>query len=646
MKVLHSWLKDYLGDSLPSPEKVEELLTFHSFEVESVERVNDETVIDVKILPDRAGDSLSHRGVARELATVLNVELITDPLQDNTKLPETNKLQVKIADPTACRRFTAVLISGVTIKESPEWLQQRLRAIGQRPINNIVDATNYVMYSLGQPMHAYDADSFPQTADGVWQIGVRMAQAGETISLLAEGGKQEDRTVELSEESLLIVDGSTDKPVGLAGIKGGRFAELKVNTTNIILEAASFDSALIRKSAVRHKILTDASKRFENAPSAELPLYAQKMAIKLITEIADGKVTGIVDDYPTKSEVLPVTVSIAQVNSLLGLSLNAEEIVAYLKRTGSEVIEGAQGELIVTPPFERVDLKMIVNFIEEVGRIHGLSAVKSITPTPASLQDVNVKQYYSEKIRQELIGLGFSEVITTSFQKQGNIQLENALASDKSCLRETLVKNISEVSDTNFAHCDLLGLPDVRVFEIGTVFEKTVAGVGEHLALALGVRTKGNGYNVKDDKVLQTGLIAISEVLGEKLDWQIEQGVAEINLSLVLEKLEKPEKYDTLPEKVDVVYKPIIPYPAIARDIALWVDGGSESSVVAEIIKTTAGSLLVRNTLFDTFTKDNRTSYAFRLIFQANDRTLTDVEVNERMEEVYKMMKEQGWEVR
>jgi phenylalanyl-tRNA synthetase beta chain len=645
MKVVHSWLKEYVGDALPDAQKVEELLTFHAFEVEEVEQIAGEAVIDVKVLPDRSSDCLSHRGIAHELASILGSELIKDPLREEVDLKVTDKVEINVEDAAACPRFTTTVITGVEVKESPEWLKHRLAALGQRSINNIVDATNYVMFALGQPMHAYDADKFPQV-DGTWQFGVRLSKAGETVSLLAEGGKEEDRVVELTGTELLIVDGSSDTPVGLAGIKGGRFAELTADTKNIILEAASFDRATIRKTARRLGILTDASKRFENEPSRELPPYAQQMIIELVTEIAGGSFEGMVDMYLEKQIVSEVVVSVAKVNRLLGLSLEAATVRRLIERTGAQVTEKANGEFICVAPWERNDLTIEADYIAEVGRLHGFSDVVSVVPEAVPLTEVNAKQYYSDKVRAVLTDIGFSEVITSSFQKKGDLQLMNALASDKSCLRGSLRKNITAVLDANHVHCDLLGISDVRVFEIGTVFEKEESGVGEFIALTLGTRTKGDGYNPKDDKVLEEGIQVIQKALGIEIEWNIEKGVAEVNFSSLLEKLPVPVAYDAFTKGTDITYKKISAYPAVSRDIALWVQSGEEAAVVSAQLTAAAGPLLVRHSLFDTFTKDGRTSYAFRLVFQATDRTLTDEEVNKIMGDVYVIAKEKGWEVR
>jgi len=645
MKVIHSWLKEYVGDALPEAAEVERLLTFHAFEVEQTEQIEGEDVIEVKVLPDRASDSLSHRGVARELGSILGVTLQYDPLRNNKELPTTTEASILVADQTACLRFTATIITGVEIKESPAWLQKRLRALGQRPINNIVDATNYIMFALGQPMHAYDADTLSKSG-GAYQLGVRFARAGETVQLLPESGKTEERVVELIESDVVIVDGVTDVPVGLAGIKGGRYAELRPQTKTILIEAAHFNPTLIRKTARRLGVITDAAKRFENNPTPYLPQYAQAEIVDLITEIAGGTCVGMVDVSTSLPEPRPIKISVARVNALLGVHLTQNKIKEIIERIGAAVNVDAEENLLVVPPFERTDLVLEENFIEEVGRIYGLHNIISIPPTPVPLQAVNSKQYYSDAVRRILVEIGFSEVITSSFQKKGELQLLQALASDKSYVRSSLQKNITTVLDANFTHGDLLGMRDIRVFEIGTVFTKADEGIEEHLALALGVRSKGNGYHGKDDELLNAAIAVLEEVIGIGVVWQREKGVAELNLSAVCEGLPVPTAYEAYTKSSDTYYKSISPYPAIARDIAIWTDGTQSDVTIAACLTTAAGPLLVRHTLFDTFMKDGRTSYAFRLVFQATNRTLTDVEINTIMERVYQVALQQGWEVR
>jgi phenylalanyl-tRNA synthetase beta chain len=645
MKIVHSWLKDYLGEALPPVETVEELLTFHSFEVDGVEEVEGEAVIDISVLPNRASDCLCHRGMAREISSLIGVPLENDPLLEKPDLATTDKVSITIESAEACPRFSAALITDITVGESPAWLQTRLRALGVRSINNIVDATNYVMYALGQPMHAYDADLFKQV-EGKWNFVIRNARPGETISLLAEGGKDEDRVIELTGTELLIVDGATDTPIGLAGVKGGRYAGVHAGTKHVIVEAAHFHPTITRKTARRLGIVIDASKRFENEPSRELVPYAQSEIVKLITDIAGGTFEGWVDEYKEAKTNPAVVVPTVQVNALLGLTLGVTEMEDILRRIGTDIVAKDTNTFTVVGPWERTDLLIAEDFIEEIGRIHGLHHVVSVAPEAVPLAEVNVRQFYTEAIRQELIQNGFSEVITSSFTNKDVIQLQNSLASDKSCLRSSLGKNLHRVLDANFTHTDLLGMSDVRVFEIGTVFDKTEMSVSEHTSISVGVRTKGNGYNPKDDALLKPACDTIEQVLGVKLVWQIEKGVAEANLSAVFDTLNVPTSYGEYVSKPINTYKPVSVYPAMSRDIALWVKEEELAFNVESTIAHAAGDLVVRLALFDTFTKDGRTSYAFRLVFQSFEKTLTDEEVTTYMDTIYKVVTEKGWEVR
>lgn len=648
MLVSFEWLKEYIGETELTAKKAAELLGEHAFEIEEFEEKADDTVIDVDILPNRSSDCLCHRGVARELSSITGQPLQNDPLANTPELSSTDVIEVDIEDSSACPRFTASLITGVEIKESPDWLKKRLETIGQRPINNIVDATNYVMFAIGQPLHAYDADLFPQV-DGKWQFGVRFAKEGEVVSLIAEGGKDknqnEDRDVELKGTELLIIDRSSNTPIGLAGVKGGRFAGVHAGTNKVIIEAAHFHPTITRKTARRLGIVIDASKRFENEPSRELPPYAQSDIIKLIMDIAGGKYEGTVDEYLEKVESRKVSVSVAKTNALLGVTLSGEEMEKILKQVGCEV--DLQGDVLVaTGPFERTDLNIAEDFIEEIGRIYGYDHVESVVPETVQLTEINKRHYYSEIVRHSLMEQGFSEVITSSFRKKDKVQLKNALASDKSFLRSKLTKNIEEVLDRNIAHVDLLGVTDTRVFEIGTVFYKTQDSVSEYVSLAFGVRLKSSGYSGKEDKVVAEIVESLESKLGVKLEVEKEKGVVEINFTDLLTKLPDPESYEPVPVAKEIVYQPFSTYPSMSRDIAMWVSDETTLEEVEQVLNVKAGELCVRVTHVDEFVKDGRTSHAFRLVFQADDRTLTDDEVNPIMDSVYKAAIENGWETR
>jgi len=631
MKVLHEWIAEYLGDATPTPQKIDELLTFHAFEIEGVEG----GVIDIDVLPNRSSDCLCHRGIARELATLLDVNLTKDPFKDDVTLPKTDKLQISIEDEKGCRRMGLAFMEGIEIKKSPEWLKHRLEALGQRSINNVVDATNYVMLSLGQPLHAYDASKVG--GDNSWKLGVRFAKEGEKVTTLSGDEYELSSGVQVIED----IDGT---PLGIAGIKGGKHAEVDKGTTTIILEAANFDPVITRNASQKLRLQTDASKRFENSPSPELVPYALQEVANLIKDIAGGELVGFTDTYPAPKEEVRTTLTLAKTNALLGLSLSTAEVANILSRLGVAYMEENEVFTVISP-WERSDLNIEEDYIEEVGRVYGYNHVASVTPEKMDVLEVNARHYYSEKIRKTLLQLGFSEVITSSFRKKDKVKLLNALASDKGCMRSTLAKNITEVLDKNMPFVDLVGTDDVRVFEIGTVFGKGEGSILEHASVSWGVRTKQIGYTPKDDALVGEAQKVLEEVLGVSLEVSLEKGVAEMNLSSLLEKLPVPDSYDSFEKDEDIVYKPFSVYPHVSRDIALWTEGVSADEV-EKVLMDEAGDLLVRSTLFDEFSKDGKTSYAFRLVFQSYEGTLTDEEINPVMERINAVVTEKGWEVR
>lgn len=645
MLVSYNWLKDYLGEGAPTAQEVADLLGAHAFEIEDIEERDGDTVIDIDVLPNRSSDCLSHRGIAREVATLTGKPLEYDPFAETPSLPETNQVSISIENTEACPHFTATLFTGIEVKESPQWLQKRLAVLGQRSINNIVDATNYVMLALGQPMHVYDADLFPQV-DGQWKLGARTAQVGETVSLLPEGAGNEPRVIELQGTETLVIDEGTNTPIGLAGVKGGTFAEVHAGSKNIIVEAATWHPTITRQTARRLGIVIDASKRYENNLSPEMPLYAQAEIVKLIADIAGGTFAGAVDVYPEKWEETTVQVNPANVNALLGIELSSEEMVTLLRQAG--IVVDSNGTILsCTGPWERTDLSIEADFIEEIGRIYGYDHVASVVPGAMEVPELNVRHFYSEQVRDVLTELGYSEVITSSFRKKDAIKLRNALASDKGCLRSSLHKNIAEVLDKNVGFVDLLGAQDTRVFEVGTVFEKKEGGgVAEHVSLAFGVRTKQSGYNPKDDVVVTETVAALEEKLGTTLSVSVDKAVAEINFTGLFESLPVPTEYEPVEIAEEIVYKPFSTFQHMTRDIAFWVSEGTSVAAAQEVIAQNASELCVRITHVDEFTKDGRTSLAFRLVFQATDRTLTDEEVNTEMEQVYTAAQEQGWETR
>lgn len=636
MKFSYNWLQKHFAEPLPPVEELAEAITFHSSEIEEISMLDSgDAMLDVKVLPDRSAWLMSHRGLAREVGAILNRPLVDDPfLHAPLSSLLSERISIERTSPT-CDYYGAALIEGVTVGPSPLWLKEALATIGQRSINNIVDATNYVMFELGQPLHAFAADKL-ETKGGAYHIGIRQAQPGEAITSLT------GEAYELSVEDALIVDAVSDTPIGIAGIKGGNRAAVDVATTALIVESAHFDRVAVRKSAKRLKLPTDAAKRFENGISVGVAPIALAEVVALITDIAGGTCVAVSVSGEASVEQSSVTTSLTKINSVLGVTLTESDVTALISRLGL-TSSWVGEEVTVKPPFERDDIVIAEDLIDDIGRVYGLEHVVSVTPEPRPVREYNARHYYAEKIRQALVDLGFSEVYTSSFRSEDTVKLENALATDKGYLRSTLLSNLSEARDRNVSHRDLLGLPAVQLFEIGTVFGVTT----EEFRVGLAVQT-GTQYKAKvDDPRLEAALSAIATALGVAPTLlSRENGLAEFSLDALLPELPVPTNYDPVQVRPPVRYQAFSTFPAISRDIALWVTEATTNDAVIAVLNEAAGMLRVRTTFFDEFHKEGRKSLAFRLVFQASDRTLTDAEAEAAMAAVYEAVKALGWEVR
>jgi phenylalanyl-tRNA synthetase beta subunit len=323
MKFSRNWLQDYSKEPLPEVKKLEEVVTFNAFEIEEVTHEDGDDILDIKVLPNRAHDALGHRGMARDITALVETTFV-DPNEyysgtGETGIPAPNILT---EDAKACTRFMSVRIDGVRVEESPEWMKKRLNAIGQKSINSIVDITNYVQFALNKPMHAYDAALVAGNT-----LNARCAKKGETLTTL------DDKELELDETTLVIAD--AEKPLGLAGIKGGKFSGISSTTTSIILESANFNPTLIRKTSQKYNIRTDASKRFENEISDELVEDGLRMTIALVQKLnLTAKVGEIVDVWNRKPWQYIVSVSAREINSHLGTAYEESEIEGVFKHLG------------------------------------------------------------------------------------------------------------------------------------------------------------------------------------------------------------------------------------------------------------------------------------------------------------------------
>jgi phenylalanyl-tRNA synthetase beta chain len=590
MKISKLWLDKFFDAPLPSAEALGEALTFHAFEIDGIEAIGKDSVLDVKVTPNRGHDALSHRGIAKELSAILQMPLAHDPFTNKSDISK--KTDVKIDTPL-CKRYIAGYIKGVKVGPSPTWLKERLEAIGQRSINNVVDATNFVMFNTGQPLHAFDAAKL-----GNLNIGVRAAKEGET--LMALDAKQYTLT-----DSMLVITAGGDVPVGIAGVKGGMPAAIDEHTTDIIIESANFDGVSVRKTAQALKLRTDASTRFEQSLSPELAARGMEGMLEFIQHQIGGTIEGFVDIYPEPQQLAHVSVTIEKVNKILGTQLTGADIANVFTRLGFAYKEEA-GVFEVQPPLERLDIKIPEDLIEEVVRIIGYNKIAAI-PLPRSTIEpaINTHFYTAEKVREELQAQGYSEVLTSVFTDKGERVVLNKVDGVRPYLRESLVPGLVEALAKNKPNKDLLGLAQVKLFEIGTVW-------------------KGG------TEVVMVGTITEKEKAAEKI--LIEDAAA--------------ASYQNLPLSIATRYQPFSKYPYIVRDIALWTPASAHTEEVQAMIKTLAGELCVKIGLFDTFQKEGRVSLAFRLIFQSFERTLTEEEVNKIMAELSAILGDKGFEIR
>lgn len=649
MKFSYNWLQNFFNGELPAQERLADVLTMHSFEIEGFEQRGNDYVFDAKILPNMAHHCLSHRGVASEISAILDYPMKNFSVSlKESKIGETPaKLEIDVSDSSLCRRYVGRIIEGVEIKPSPKWLKERLESIGQKSINNIVDAANFVMFEIGQPMHIFDLDKLSKD-DGLAKIAIKNASTEESITTL--DGKE----VALDEDTLIISDGKN--PLAIAGIKGGKFAEIDNTTKNIVIESANFAPALIRKTSRRLNILTDSSKRFENEISPEKALEAMEMMTSLIADIAQGKnmkVGDVCDFYPNKILQSKIEISLKEINGLLGTNMKESEAEKILKRLRFNFEAKKDDNLAVEISHDRLDIKIKEDLIEEIGRIYGYGKIKeekiSLVVKPIT---INKSFYYKNKIRNFLVERGFSEVYTYAFTDKGEVEMQNPLASDKNFLRANLKDGIKKSLDFNLHYIDLLGLEQVKIFEIGKIFK----GGRELDSLCIGI-IKGNSFKKnKEDGEIKKVADDLSKELGTDIKAEFFGGIAEIDFDKAIEKLPMPESYkDIKIEKYNIErlkYKKISLYPFVLRDIAVFVPQGVEEKDVLSMIEKEAGELLVNKKLFDVFVKKfpdgiSKTSFAFRLVFQSQEKTLSDEEVNKIMEKISKSMNgNDGWQVR
>ncbi len=728
MLISYKWLQTYFDKPLPEPSVLADILTMGIFEIEGVSEVsssgaigivgatgeaggaNDfkDTILDIKVLPDRASYCLSHRYVAQEVGALIgqpvkfpeikaeegNVQKIADKNVSALNIKLENK-SGENTEPVQCKRYMGRFVQNVSVDASPAWLKGQLEVLGQRSINSIVDLTNYVMLETGQPLHAFDADK----VEG--DIVVRNALSGEEITLL-------DGTVLKLETSMLVIADSV-APIALAGVKGGKKAEVTSATKNIILESACFDSTSTRKTAQKVGIRNESSKRFENGVTPERAELAMTSLCAHISVLNPNALFGQVVDVrasgyevgSTAFERRDIKVSVVKICERLGVQISKDEIVKILTSLDLPVAgdisdSGAVNEgadiLNISIPVYRPDILITEDIVDEVGRVYGYGKIKGVVPKAEGERRINKNFYYHNIIRKTLLELGFSEVYTYTLTDSGDVVIQNPLTIERGFMRSDISTLLSKKFLPNIKNADLIdaqgagNIAEVRMFEIGKIFGR--GPDKERYSLAFGIarskQLKGVDAKTELGDIVKKVLENIGgENISQNYLYKTLEGdaqtlctglVVEFDLDDIIATLPNPKEDTEMSALPQTKFKHISEYPFSSRDIAVFVPdeagkAGQESEVLQTIYsalgygvegasadKGSEGEvkkLLVRSTLFDVFTKQakndgeiTKTSYAYRLVFQAEDRTLTEGEVNGFIESVAEAFKVKGWEVR
>ncbi len=603
MLISYNWLQKYFEKKLPTPEKIAEGIIFHSFEVEDLKKLKDDTIFDIKILPDRAHDCLCHYGVAKEISVIFDIEIRPElelEFQKEIKVLENQKSNLKIDNQDdKCFRYMGRIIRNIKVKPSPQWLKNSLEPIGQKSINNIVDATNYVMFDIGNPIHIFDLDKLESS-----QIIIRRAKKEEKFTTL-------DKKEIVLDESILVIADSKDV-LSIAGIKGGTKAEVDENTKNIVIEVANFDAVTIRKASKKLGIFTDSVKRFENGIAPVLTETAIEKITDLILELASGIKEKIIDVYQKKFEDKTISFSSEYINYSLGTNIKDDEIKEILNKFKYDFSYNSDIWKVKVPQL-RLDITMACNMVEEIGRIYGYNRIKPQVPKIKIKSEDDLIWSQMNQARVKLAKAGYKEVMTYSFRSKGEIEVL-ASASNKKFLRTNLTDGLKESLKLNQINTPLLNIDEIKIFEIGTIFRET--GEEIHVAYA----DKKNILETSLDKFISDEFSLPSSTQKE----------------ISSEKISQPQ-----------IFKSWSIYPFISRDIAVWVPKGINPQKLSSIYEELGTNLLITTPrLFDQFTKDKRTSYAFRLVFQSYDRTLTDDEINVIMSKIEEKIHSLGWTVR
>lgn len=624
-------------------------------------------ILEIEVLPNRP-DCLSIVGIAREVSAITEKTLKLPKVSvPEAKREISSAVRVEVKDQKLCPRYMARVVEGVKVGESPDWLKNRLLASGLRPINNVVDITNYVLLESGQPLHAFDLKLLEDR-----KIVVRLTTPKEKIATL------DGESRELKESVLCIADDG--KPVAIAGVIGGVNSQVRDSTTSVLLESAYFDPASINRTSKALKLRTESSARFESGVDWEGVARALDRAAALTRELAGGEILkGIIDIKEREREPKTVTLHFQKINKLLGTDLQASEIVNILKRLAFIIQEEKETEVKVQIPLFRTgDIEKEVDLIEEIARIHGYGQIPSTLPQiRKAVTEIPREGQILAKIREVMLGCGLTEVHTFSMvgpksldkvnlpldsPLRKTLRIANPLSEEGSQLRTMLLPSLLEVLSYNANR----QVEEVKIFELSKIFlpkreklpqEKLILGGAlmvpgidfyylKGIIQALLLELDVVDYEIEASKHVSlhpgrsASLIVKNEigVFGE-LHPDVQKAynlphhtyVFEIEVEPLIECRPLPKKYKALPK-----------FPKVHRDIALWVPQEVSHKAIAEVIKSTGGPLIEDINLFDQYSGQQAPAgfrgLAYAISFRDPKRTLTDPEVNRKHQEIVKAL--------
>src|SRR5687767_9232090 len=668
MLISYHWLKELTNTSL-RPHELRERLTMVGLAIDAVESHADDSVLDVEV-PSNRPDCLSHVGIAREVTVIEGKELrLPEPRSVKIDGRSADLTSVEIKDPDLCPRYAARLVRGVKIGPSPDWLAKRLEGIGQRPINNVADITNYVLHETGQPLHAFDLQKLSGR-----RIIVRRASRGEKLRTL-DGVDRE-----LTEEMLVIAD--AQNAVALAGIMGGEDSEISISTTDVLIESAYFDPNSVRHTARRLGMDTEASRRFERGADRENVLRAQERCVELIGELAGGIATeDAIDVYPKPFVPRIVEFRPDRVKELTSLTVERDKVVRILTGLGFKSDYLPLEKFTVEVPSWRIDVEQEEDLVEEIARHAGYDRIASELPPSNIPGEYQPSEMNQRSLRRALNSCGYDEAITFSFtsrdeqfplipalNQEGQTELKNPIIEDATWMRSSLLPGLMNSLRHNFNH----GIRDVRLFEIGRVFGISLDGQlpEEPLALAMiatGAAVEENKaqadreldfFDVKGaleaavdwmnvSPLIFTGTAAKHLRPGQAASIKRADGVEIGTIGRLAESVAAAYKFRqpvyvmeldlgsllSGPER-GIQYSPLPRYPSVMRDISLLLNRTVALDDILSAVRNQRVSDCRNVMLVGTFAganiPPNKRSVTLRLEYRSDERTLRDEEVEER----------------